>query len=264
MNGRAVSAQLLKKALGVGSKAIPVIGQANLGKQLLGKVSEKALGYDFVGLITKIGFFYAFAFVLIKYFEAVIFGSGVVKTLGSLAGINLNPALPQSVLNFFKDGLVVKKADTVKATPAVTLMPWDIVNILLFSLLCAEAIQYFEENKSAGRKISWLTVGVWGLIIGSAALLLLVPLYGKLKGIQKMTASDLVAKYGTTLSSTTNFQLTILDPKTNLSTAFVMTPQQVVSLPTNIYVTAGPVLTSNVPSITDQMFNQLFGVTVGK
>src|SRR6185437_3729143 len=96
-----VSSKLIQQLSSVGSKAIPVLGQANLGKQILGGLSKQALGYDFIRIVTKIGFFYVAVFFLIKYFEAVIFGSGIIKTIGGLAGINLNPALPDSTIKFF-------------------------------------------------------------------------------------------------------------------------------------------------------------------
>lgn len=259
-----VSSQLLQGIIKGGTKAIPVIGQAGLGKQILGSISKQALGYDFVGLITKLGFFYVTAFILIKYFEAVIFGSGIIKTIGGVVGINLNPALPDSVVSFFKNGFIVRQADPTKNIDQLSIMPWDVVNIIGFLLVVAEATNYFEDTHRTGNKLSYITVGVWGLFISSMALISIVPLIQKFKGTTKMTAAQLVSKYGATLSSTTNFNITILNPTNNASQSFIMSPAQVASLPSNFYVTAGPVLTTSTPNLTDAMFTQLFGVPVGQ
>lgn len=256
-----VSARLLQQISSGASKAIPALGQANLGKQILGSISKQALGYDFIGLVTKIGFFYVAAFLLIKYFEAVIFGSGIVKTIGALAGINLNPPLPDSVIKFFKDGFEIRKADPTKNIQALSLMPWDVVNLIAFFLLVSEATTYFHDNQKAGGKKEWFVIGIWGLLIGAFGLIAIVPILQKFKGGTHMSAADFAAKFNVPV--TTNYDVTILIPQNNQTTSFVMTSAQIVSLPTNVYVTAGPkVSMTTVPTLSDSMFTQLFGVPV--
>lgn len=255
-----VSSQLIQQITKGASKALPYIGQANVGRQLLASVSKQALGYDFIGLVTKLAFFYVTAFILIKYFEAVIFGSGIVKTVGGLAGINLNPALPDNVVKFFKDGFVVRKADTAKNIPALALMPWDVVNLIAFFIVLAEASQYFHDNQKQGNKASYIVIGIWGLIVGAMGLMIIIPLLTKFKGGVRMTAADFAAKYNVPI--TTNYAITILDPHNNQTTNFIMTAAQVVSLPSNFYVTAGPVVSNQASNISDTMFQQLFGVPV--
>lgn len=181
-----IGANALRKIMGAGSKAIPVLGQADLGRKVLGRFSKEIIGYDFFGLLSKILFFYTFAFLIIKYFEAVILGSGVVSVFGKLAGMNLNPAFPQSVNDFFKNGLVLKKGDLTQDINPVILKPWDVVNILMFFLLLAEAINYFESNKKLGGRFSWITIGVWGLLIGGFALIAIVPILQKFKNTQNV------------------------------------------------------------------------------
>jgi len=256
-----VSSKLIQQITSGASRAIPVLGQANLGKQILGSISKQALGYDFIGLVTKIGFFYVAAFLLIKYFEAVIFGSGIVKTIGALAGINLNPALPDSVIKFFKDGIEIQKANPAKNIPSISLMPWDVVNLIAFFLLVSEATTYFHDNQKAGGKKEWFVIGIWGLLIGSFGLMAILPIVQKLKGGKHMTAADFAAKFNVPV--TTNYDVTILIPQNNQTTSFVMTSAQIVSLPQNVYVTAGPkVSMTQTPTLTDAMFTQLFGVPV--
>lgn len=259
--GKAVSAKLLQQAFGVGAKAIPIVGQANMGKQIIGSISKTALGYDFFGLITKLGFFYVFAGGIIGYFNAVLFGSGFVKAIADIAHINLSPALPAQVITFFQKGILVKKADAVRGTPDIYLSPWDVMNLLLFTLVCAEAISYFEDNKKANNKLSYITIGIWAILIGGMALLIVLPIMKKLAG-QKLTAQDIANKYGQPL--TTNYSVTVLYSKTNQSQSFVMTPQQIASLPQDgsVYVTAGPVVSSLASNLSDTMFKQLFGVSV--
>jgi len=259
-----VSAKLLKSLVGGATKAIPVIGQsqalAQLTKQGLSKVSIQATGYDFPNLLVKIGFYYLFSFVIIKYFEAVIFGSGIIKTLGGLAGINLNPALPDNVVKFFKDGITIRKADTTKNIPEITLMPWDLINLLAFILLAGEALSYFNNLKQEGKKYSWFTVGAWSLLIGGFSLIAVFPILSKIKGGQHMSAADFAAKFNVPI--TTNFAITILNPTNNQTQDFVMTAAQVVSLPSTFYVTKGPVVSALANNISDSMFTQLFGVPV--
>lgn len=262
--GKSVSAKLLQTALGSASKAIPIIGQssvlAQLTKQGLSKVSLQATGYDFPQLLLKVGFFYLFAFVIIKYFEAVLFGSGVIKVLGGLAGINLKPALPQSVVNFFTNGITIQKP-TSTGNNGITLMPWDVVNLVAFILLLGEALSYFNNLKAEGKKFSWFTVGAWSLLIGGFSLIAIFPLLTRLKG-SKMSAADFAAKYNVPV--TTTFNITILDPSTNKTQSFVMTAQQVVSLPSSFYVTAGPTVSTSAGNLTDSMFTQIFGVPVAQ
>src|SRR6185437_9282454 len=205
-----VSSKLIQQITSGASQAIPVLGQANLGKQILGGLSKQALGYDFIGLVTKIGFFYVAAFLLIKYFEAVIFGSGIIKTIGGLAGINLNPALPDSIIKFFKDGFEIQKANPSKNIPAISLMPWDVVNLIAFFLLVSEATTYFHDNQKMGGKKEWFVIGIWGLLIGSFGLMAILPIVQKFKGGTHMSAADFVAKFNVPV--TTNYDVTILIP----------------------------------------------------
>lgn len=250
-----ISSKVLQQISKTASKTIPVVGEANLfgqiAKKTLSKISLETLGYDFIGLGQKILVFYGVAFLIIKYFEAVIFGSGIVKTLGGLAGINLNPALPDSIVKFFKDGIQVQQT---------SLKPWDVVNLIAFFLLIAEAVNYYKTARESGKSVSVWTTGIWGLIIGSFILLVLIPLFQKLKGGQHMTAADFAAKYNVPVTST--FAITILNPTNNQTQDFIMTAAQVVSLPSTFYVTKGPVVSSLANNISDSMFQQLFGVQV--
>jgi len=147
----------------------------------VGKASQKfltdELGYDFVGLGIKISFFFIVAYLINKTFEAIIFGGNVLATFMALFGIKSPSHIPESLVNFFTDGINGFRF-------------WDIVKILATFLVILETFNYIENRKLRGLKPSPLTLGVFAVIIIGISLVTFPELIQRLKEKNMMAGAS--------------------------------------------------------------------------
>lgn len=190
--GKAYSSQLLKQLVSESPDAIPLLNQANLGRQILTKIATEIIGYDFFGLLTKLLFYYTFAFLINQYFRAVIFGSGIIQTAATLFGIKLDTALSNTVKQFFTSGFRIKIGlpDANLGQMYILMSFWDVVNILGFFLVSGEAFAYYNTNKKAGGQFSWFTVGIFSLVIAGLGMIAFAKLFQRYNVIQKILALE--------------------------------------------------------------------------
>ena len=75
------------------------------GTKASGDYLEEKLGYNFVDLVTKLVLFYAIAFLISKYMEAIIYFQGGLSTIAGFFGIKMAQAdkLPKQWVELFVD-----------------------------------------------------------------------------------------------------------------------------------------------------------------
>jgi len=149
-----------------------VAGAVLSGGVKAGKAGQKflhdELGYDFIGLGTKIVFFFVVAYFINKVFEAIIFGGNVLASFMALFGVKAPSSLPEQLIKFFTDGIGGFRF-------------WDIVKVLATLLVIMEAFNYIENQKLKGLKPSPLTLGVFSVIIIGLGLITVPEIIQRLK-----------------------------------------------------------------------------------
>ena len=129
---KSTAQRLVQKTLsGMIIGGTPATTGVGIATKIFGKISKETLGYDFVGLIVKIFFFYVFALIADGVISAIITGNGFVATVTKLLGKSIPNFLPDSIVQFYTDGY-----NGVKY--------WDLVNFGIMALIGYEALQYIE------------------------------------------------------------------------------------------------------------------------
>lgn len=152
-----MSYQKLASVLSTG--ALTKLNPATLiASQALGtgkQISKEIFGYDFVGLMLKLFIFYAVAFIISKFFEAIILGQGAMITFLNLFGLKIptSDIIPDFIKGLFSN------------TGVKGFKFWDIVKIISILLVTAEFFQYMNSQKNSGGKSSPMTMGLFTLII---------------------------------------------------------------------------------------------------
>jgi len=127
------------------------------------KYSVSVLGYDFIGLVMRVGLFLIVGVLIQAYFTATITGSGVVRTLGLIFGINLPPAISEDSLLYklFTDGWN-------------GIAFWQILQVTAILLVLVEYMQYARMLKEKDEKPNITTQAVF-LLIALGLALMVVP-----------------------------------------------------------------------------------------
>ena len=164
------------------------------------KYSVSVLGYDFIGLVSRLAVFYVVAFIINAYFIASIKGGIWLNSLAVLLGSKPFPdTLPQWLIDLFTVGLGSKgipvsttptapgqfnppgwdksydygsiehhkaEPDVIPALPTAgfTITFWQIIQIISILIVVVEALQYDRMLKEKGQKPNITTLAVFSLI----------------------------------------------------------------------------------------------------
>ena len=122
------------------------------------RISKAQFTYDFPSLIIKLVVFFAIAYTIAKFFEAVIFGSNVLKSALDLIGVKLPSSLPETLVKFFQDGFNGFKY-------------WDIIKMFAILLVLYEWFNWYNSVKG-NPKIppSPMTHGVFVILVAGLTL----------------------------------------------------------------------------------------------
>ena len=134
------------------------------GLELTRDKSVSIAGYDFVGLASRLVFFYAIAFMINLYFQAIIKGG----TFLNLIGVNVPDTIPDSLRKLFEEGY-----------NGFTF--WNIVQIISIIIVVIEALQYEKELTQNNKKANASTIAVFSLIVLGISLATLPQLINKIK-----------------------------------------------------------------------------------
>jgi len=143
-----------------------------------GQISKIQFQYDFPSLILKLTVYFAIAFTISKFFEAVIFGENTLKAFLNLIGVNLPNSLPEPIVKFFQTGFN-------------GFQYWDIVKILAILLVLYEWFNWYNINKNNEKfPPSPMTHGVFVILASGLAIATFPELIQRIRELRIMKVSQ--------------------------------------------------------------------------
>jgi len=130
--------------------------------------SASVLGYDFIGLISRLVVFFLAAFLINAYFQATISGNIWLNSLGSFVGMKFPQTLPQWVTDLFTVGYH-------------NVNFWQIVQIIAIILVIVEHTQYDKKLKLQNETPNATTTAVFAMIALGLSLITFPQIIQKIK-----------------------------------------------------------------------------------
>jgi tellurite resistance protein TehA-like permease len=113
--------------------------------------SVSVLGYDFIGLISRLAIFFITGFLINAYFSATISGGIWLNSLASFFGVKFPDSLPQWVTELFTIGFH-------------NITFWQIVQTISVLIVIVEYMQYDRMLKERGERPNITTGAVFAMI----------------------------------------------------------------------------------------------------
>jgi len=113
--------------------------------------SVSVLGYDFVGLISRLAIFFLTGFLINSYFRATISGGIWLNSLAGFFGLNFPTTLPEWVTKLFTTGFH-------------NITFWQIVQVIAVLIVVVEYMQYDRMLKEKDQKPNVTTGAVFAMI----------------------------------------------------------------------------------------------------
>jgi len=113
--------------------------------------SVSVLGYDFIGLISRLAIFFLTGFLINSYFQATIQGGIWLNSLAGFFGLNFPTTLPEWVTKLFTTGLK-------------NITFWQIVQTIAVLIVVVEYMQYDRMLKQTNEKPNVTTTAVFAMI----------------------------------------------------------------------------------------------------
>ena len=138
------------------------------------RLSKSQFQYDFPGLILKLTVFFALSYTIAKFFEAVIFGQNTLVAFLNLIGVKLPSSLPESIVNFFQDGIQGFKY-------------WDFIKMFAILLVLYEWFNWYNSVKGNPKNPpSPMTQGVFVVLIAGLSLVTFPELIQRIRELRVM------------------------------------------------------------------------------
>ena len=113
--------------------------------------SVSVLGYDFVGLISRLAIFFLTGFLINSYFQATIQGGIWLNSLAGFFGLNFPATLPEWTTKLFTTGFH-------------NITFWQIVQVIAVLIVVVEYMQYDRLLKQTDQKPNVTTTAVFAMI----------------------------------------------------------------------------------------------------
>ena len=113
--------------------------------------SVSVLGYDFVGLISRLAIFFLTGFLINSYFQATIQGGIWLNSLAGFFGLNFPTTLPEWVTKLFTTGFH-------------NITFWQIIQVIAVLIVVVEYMQYDRMLKQTNEKPNVTTGAVFAMI----------------------------------------------------------------------------------------------------
>ena len=113
--------------------------------------SVSVLGYDFIGLISRLAIFFLTGFLINSYFQATIQGGIWLNSLAGFFGLNFPTTLPEWVTKLFTSGFH-------------NITFWQIVQVIAVLIVVVEYMQYDRMLKQTNEKPNITTGAVFAMI----------------------------------------------------------------------------------------------------
>jgi len=160
--------------------------------------SVSILGYDFLGLVSRLSMFFIIAFIINAYFVASIKGGIWLNSAANVFGFNFPQTLPQWLVDLFTVG-IGSKGFTVSSTPTAAgqFNPpnWDskfevggeFAGMTYFDYGTIEHRQATGNEKSSLLRGAGITITFWQIVQTIAILLVIVEAMQYTKGLKEKT-----------------------------------------------------------------------------
>ena len=113
--------------------------------------SVAVLGYDFIGLISRLAIFFLTGFLINSYFQATIQGGIWLNSLAGFFGLNFPTTLPEWTTKLFTTGFH-------------NITFWQIVQTIAVLIVVVEYMQYDRMLKQTNEKPNVTTTAVFAMI----------------------------------------------------------------------------------------------------
>ena len=113
--------------------------------------SVSVLGYDFIGLISRLAIFFLTGFLINSYFQATIQGGIWLNSLAGFFGLNFPTTLPEWTTKLFTTGFH-------------NITFWQIVQVIAVLIVVVEYMQYDRMLKEKQEKPNITTGAVFAMI----------------------------------------------------------------------------------------------------
>jgi len=113
--------------------------------------SVSVLGYDFIGLISRLAIFFITGFLINSYFQATIQGGIWLNSLAGFFGLNFPTTLPEWTTKLFTTGFH-------------NITFWQIVQVISVLIVVMEYMQYDRMLKEKQQKPNVTTGAVFAMI----------------------------------------------------------------------------------------------------
>ena len=113
--------------------------------------SVSVLGYDFIGLISRLAIFFLTGFLINSYFRATISGGIWLNSLAGFFGVKFPDTLPEWTVKLFTTGYH-------------NITFWQIVQTIAVLIVVVEYMQYDRMLKQNNEKPNVTTMAVFAMI----------------------------------------------------------------------------------------------------
>jgi len=113
--------------------------------------SVSVLGYDFIGLISRLAIFFITGFLINAYFQATIQGGIWLNSLAGFFGVTFPTTLPEWTTKLFTTGIH-------------NITFWQIVQTIAVLIVIVEYMQYDRMLKESGERPNITTGAVFAMI----------------------------------------------------------------------------------------------------
>tara|TARA_R110000765_G_scaffold105602_3_gene195817 strand:- start:989 stop:1468 length:480 start_codon:yes stop_codon:yes gene_type:complete len=113
--------------------------------------SVSVLGYDFIGLISRLAIFFITGFLINSYFQATIQGGIWLNSLAGFFGLNFPTTLPEWTTKLFTTGFH-------------NITFWQIVQVISVLIVVVEYMQYDRMLKEKQERPNITTGAVFAMI----------------------------------------------------------------------------------------------------
>ena len=132
--------------------------------------SVSVLGYDFIGLISRLAIFFLTGFLINSYFQATIQGGIWLNSLASFFGLNFPATLPEWVTKLFTTGFH-------------NITFWQIVQVIAVLIVVVEYMQYDRmlKEQTPPKNPNTTTTAVFSIIALGLSLITFPQIVQKIK-----------------------------------------------------------------------------------
>ena len=132
--------------------------------------SVSVLGYDFIGLISRLAIFFLTGFLINSYFQATIQGGIWLNSLAGFFGLNFPTTLPEWVTKLFTTGFH-------------NITFWQIVQVIAVLIVVVEYMQYDRmlKEQTPPKNPNTTTTAVFSIIALGLSLITFPQIVQKIK-----------------------------------------------------------------------------------